>query len=183
MVYPIEDDQCLMDDIWLHNVKITEVLSESLPQFALNLWVMKIYGISDPIQVMSAILAYLGFFKINADRLCFTRNGQDIGMASWSYVKSFLDLIIPLSTGFIGCLVSLSEDSQPAWLLLVGQILAHPILLWIVQIVNRKKHIPKTKSSSRHFTVYVCTQIVIGMHIWYIFFIVSKKSTILDTNF
>ena len=172
-----------MDDIWLHNVKINEINSESLPQFSLNLWVIKIYGISDPIQVMSAILANLGFFKINADRLCFTRNGQDIGMASWGFVQSFLDLIGPLLSGFFGYLISLSEDCMPAWVLLMGPLLTHPFLFWIVQIVNHKKHSPKTKSSSRHFTVYVCTQIVIGMHIWYIFFIVSKKSTILDTNF
>ena len=117
LVYPIEDEQCIMDDIWLHNVKIMEIFSESFPQLALNLWVMKIYGISDPIQLVSATLAYFGGFKIQVDRLCLIRNSEDFGMASWSYVKSFLDFIIPWSTGFICYLIALSEDCMPAWVL------------------------------------------------------------------
>ena len=171
MVYPIEDDQCLMDDIWLHNVKITEVLSESLPQFSLNLWVIKIYGISDPIQVMSAILAYLGVAKIQVDRFCFIRNDEDVGMASWNYVKSFLDLIIPYSTGFICQLIALSEDCLPAWTLIGGALLAHPIIFWIV---NYRKDAPKTKSSSRHYSVYMYKFVILSIFTCYPFLIVSK---------
>ena len=177
-MYPIEDDQRLMDDIWLHNVKIAEVSSESCPQMALNLWVIKIYGISDPIQLVSALLAFIGVLKIAVDRLCFIRNGQDIGMVSWSYVKSLLDLIISFLTGFIGYLICLSEDCMPAWVLLMGPLLTHPFLFWIVQIVNHKKHTPKTKSTSRHYSVYACTQMIIGMLRMYTFFIVSKNQLI-----
>ena len=172
-----------MDDIWLHNVKIAEVSSESCPQMALNLWVIKIYGISDPIQLVSALLAFIGVLKIAVDRLCFIRNGQDIGMVSWIYVKSFLESIIPFSTGIIACLISLSEDCQPAWLVLMGPLLFHPIIFWIVVIVAPKKHTPKTKSSSRHIYVYSCTQMFITTLMCYTMFIVSKKSTFLDSNF
>ena len=175
LVYPIKDDQRLMDDIWLHNVKLVEVQSESSPQMALNLWVIKIYGISDPIQLLSAVLAYFGVIKIQVDRLCFIRNSENIGMASWSYVKTFLDLIIPFSNGFICYLCALSEDCFPAWLLLVGGLLAHPILFWIVSIVSPKKHTQRTKRSSRHFSVYVYTQVIITILIGYTSFIVSKN--------
>ena len=178
LVYPIEGDQRLMDDIWLHEVKSMEVLSESYPQMALNLWVIKIYGVSDPIQLVSAVLAWVGLIKIVADRYCFIRNGQDIGMASWGFVQSFLDLIGPLLSGFFGYLISLSEDCMPAWVLLMGPLLTHPFLFWIVQIVNHKKHTPKTKSTSRHYSVYACTQMIIGMLRMYTFFIVSKNQLI-----
>ena len=183
LVYPIEDEQRSMDDIWLHHVKMNEVCSESFPQSALNLWVLKIYGISDPIQIVSALLACFGLFKILVDRYFFIRNGQDIGIASWSYIKSFLDLIIPYLTGFIGYLIALSEDCMPAWSLLVAAVLAHPILYWIVRIVNHTKHTPKTKSSSRHSTVYVNTQTIIAILIWYTFFIVSKNQPSLIPTF
>ena len=184
MVYPIDDEQRLMDDIWLHNVKINEVLSESYPQLALNLWVIKIYGVSDPIQLVSAVLAWVGLIKIIADRYCFIRNGQDVGMASWSYLKSFLDLIIPLSTVFIGYLIGLSEDCIPAWLLPVAALLAHPCSIWIVSMINHnRKNTPKTKSSSRHFSVSACTKMIIAVLMGYTFFIVSKKSPFLDSNF
>ena len=143
-----------MDDIWLHNVKMCEIFSESIPQLALNLWVIKIYGISDPIQLLSALLAWIGHLKTSVDRLCFIRNGEDVGMASWNYVKSLFDLIIPFSTGFIGYLIGLSEDSQPAWSLLVAPLLTHPIISWIVSIVSHKRRTPNTKSSSIQFTVY-----------------------------
>ena len=164
-----------MDDIWLHNVKLVEVFSESFPQLTLNLWVIKIYGISDPIQLVSALLAFIGAFKINADRYCLVRNSEDFGIASWSFVKSFLDLSIPFSTGFIAYLVSLSEDCMPAWFLLVGALLVHPIISGIVGIVNHKKHTPKTKSSSRHFTIRSCTVMIISILIGYTFFIVSEN--------
>ena len=131
-----------MDDIWLHNVKLVEVDSESFPQLALNLWVLKVYGVSDPIQLLSAILAFLGFFKISVDRLCFIRNGLDTGIASWNYIKSFLDLIIPFSTAFIFYLCLLSEDCITAWLLLGGPLLAHPVLALAICLLieNSDRH-------------------------------------------
>ena len=178
LVYPIEDEQCLMDDIWLHNVKLMEVSSESYPQMALNLWVIKIYGVSDPIQLVSAILAFLGLVKIQVDRLCFIRNNEDFGMASWTYAKSFLDWIIPFSTAFIEHLMSLSADCIPSWILLIGPSLSHPILFWISSLVYQKKHTPKTKSSTRHFSVSGYTMVMIILFIGYTFFIVSKKNTI-----
>ena len=177
-MYPIEDDQCLMDDIWLHNVKMLEVNSESTPQMALNLWVIKIYGISDPIQLLSALLALIGVFKIQVDRYCFIRNGEDFGIASWTYVKSFLDLIMPFLTSFIGYLIGLSEDCIPAWLLLVAALLGHPILFLIVH----KKHTPKTKRSSSHYTVLSNTQMIIGILGSYTFLIVSKNQLFLILN-
>ena len=182
-MYPIEDDQRLMDDIWLQNIKLNEIFSESAPQFALNLWVIKIYGVSDPIQLVSATLAYFGGFKIQVDRLCLIRNSEDFGMASWSYVKSFLDSIIPWSTVFIFYLILLSEDCMPAWSVLLGALQAHPIISWTVGIAIHKKHTPKTKSTSRHFTVLSNTLMIISTLIGYTFFFVSTKSTFLDTNF
>ena len=172
-----------MDDIWLHNVKLYEIFSESGPQLALNLWAIKIYGVSDPIQLVSALLAYFGVFKISVDRLCFIRNSEDFGIASLSYVKSFLDVIIPFSTVFICYLIALSEDCLPAWLLLVGPLLAHPILFQIVTIVNHKKHTQKSKSSSGHFSVYVYTMAIIATFIGYAFFIVSEHQPFFMPNF
>ena len=154
-----------MDDIWLHNLKLVEVLSESYAQMALNLWVIKTYGMSDPIQLLSFLLAYFGLIKIHADRYCFIRNGEDFGMASWSYINSFLDLIIPYLTGFIRCLIGLSEDCIPAWLLLGVSLQIHPILSWIVSTF-RKKHISNTNISSRHFTVRAYTLMIISIFVW-----------------
>ena len=172
-----------MDDIWLHNVKVVEIFSESFPQFALNIWVIKVYGVSDLIQLLSALLALIGLLKIQVDRLCLIRDGEEFGMASWSYVKSFLDLSIPWLTGFIFNLIGLSEDCMPAWLLLAGPFLAHPIISWISLIFNHKKHTPKTKSSLRHYSVYAYTLQIISIFIGYTFFTVSKKSSFLVTNF
>ena len=171
-MYPIEEEQLLMDDIWLHNVKLYEVISESFPQLALNLWVIKIHGISDPVQLLSAVLAYLSFFKIQVDRYCSLRNSEDFGKASWSWVKSFLVLSIPLSTGFICYLITLSEDCMPAWILLVGALMAHPVRHWIVN------HI-KPKRSSRQHTVSSNTLMIISILGDYSMFLVSKKSTFL----
>ena len=160
-----------------------------MPQMALNLWVVKIYGISDPIQLLSTILAYLGFSKIVADRLCFIRNGADLGMASWSFVKTFFDGSIPIYTGLIGLLLALSENCMPAWTLLLGSLGCHPtlILLGHRKIFSKKtKDVVSSKakkSSSKHYTDDFNKTIAFLQLLLYILLMVSKILFFSDMNF
>ena len=182
MVYPIEDEKYLLDDIWLHSVKLYEFMSESMPQLALNLWVIKIYGISDPIQLLSFFLAWFGLIKIQADRYCFIRNSEDLGIGSWNFVKSFLDVSIPVSSAFICFLLCLSEDCMPAWFLLIASLAAHPIQRWIGPLCQKftfkkAKDIasPNAKSTSRHSTIQLNVKMIVSIPIAYIVLTVSKK--------
>lgn len=183
----MEDEQHLSNDIWLHSVKLYECLSESMPQLALNLWVIKVYGISDPIQLLSALTAWFGLIKVQADRYCFIRNRENSEMASWSFAKSFFDVSIPVSSAFISFIMILSEDCLPAWVLLVGSLNAHPLLRWIVYHSFKNKEakdvvVPKAKNSSRHSTVHLNTTVMASLPISYIALAVSKKLTFSDIN-
>ena len=184
--YPIEDEKCLMDDIWLHSVKFYEVSSESQPQMALNLWVIKIYGISDPIQLLGVLTAWFGLIKVQADRYSLIRNRENFETASWSLAKSFFDVSIPVSSTFIGLLMHLSEDCTPAWFLLVASLAAHPLMRWIVYGKLKYKEaqengvVPKAKNSSRHSTVGLNAVVLFSTPLSYSVLAVSKRSTVSD---
>ena len=170
-----------MDDIWLHNVKINEVLSESYPQLGLNLWVIKIYGISDPIQILSAFLTWFGLGKTLADTYCVIRNGKGLGKASWIYVKTLFDVSIPTITTITSYVLVLSEDCMPAWFLLLASLGAHPVLRWIVyrKSLHKDEVITEAKSGSRHATVEFNTTLIILILLGHIPLIVSKRLSLM----
>ena len=78
----------------MHAIKGLEVFSESAPQLLLNLWIIKQYGVTDPIQIICAILSYVSLYKTLAERVSFIINGQDLGIFSMTFLKSIANLSV-----------------------------------------------------------------------------------------
>ena len=78
----------------MHDIKIMEIFSESVPQLSLNLWIIKQYGVSDPFQVISAILSFVSLHKSLAEREAFIIKGQDPSILSMAFIKSLANIMV-----------------------------------------------------------------------------------------
>ena len=108
------EEESLMNDIFLNNVKTHEALSESTIQLALNGLIMNEYEVKDRLQLYSAIISMISMFKCMVDRYSFIRNGQDLGMISFEFIKAVLYLTPPLASVFIFELISWSNNQFPS---------------------------------------------------------------------
>ena len=164
----------------MNAIKHAELNSEAIPQLALNLWVIKQFGVKDPIQIISAILSWIGALKHYSDRTSFIRNGEDLGIASWSFAKALVNLIIPSMTQFIALMLYLCEPCIPLWWTLWSFLFAHPTMGWLMAN-NFKIFHSKLKCShklvldvgSLNIFGYCCILMVESIIIYYVFFVVS----------
>ena len=113
-----------------------EVFTESVPQLSLNLWTIKQYGVTDPIQVISAILSYFSLLKTLAERVALIINGQDLGILSMTFLKSIANLSIVFFSNLINLVFIMSEDAIPAWYILPISLGSHSGL---ARIIHPKK--------------------------------------------
>ena len=116
----------------MHEIKNLEVFTESVPQLSLNLWIIKQYGVTDPIQVISAILSYVSLYKTLAERVSFIINGKDLGIFSMTFLKSIANLSVMFFSLLIILLFVMSEDAIPPWYLLPISLGSHSGLAWII---------------------------------------------------
>ena len=150
-MYPIEDITT-KHDIFVHTVKTIEVVSESLPQLAMNLWIIKNYGITDNIQIMSGVLSIITFFKSLADKMSFIIHGKDVGILSMTFLKCWADLLIAFISVCTLSLHILSDDNIPPWLILVTFLLAHPVVAWITNPKIMCFKLAKPENGKNHYT-------------------------------
>lgn len=143
--FVVTEQENLMRDIYLSNVKTIETMSEATLQLALNGMVMKEfgieyeewYGIEYSIQVISAALSIISIYKCLADRFSFINNGKDLGPVSKDFLKGMVDLAIPILTYFLLMIVTWSAPRIPSEYSLTLVIIIHPIVAFSFILLDR----------------------------------------------
>ena len=158
----------------MHAIKSLEAFTESAPQLALNLWIIKQYGVTDPIQVISAILSFVSLCKTFVDRASFSINGQDLGILSKTFLKSVANWIVTILSALILLLFVMSEDVIPPWCLLLMSFGTHPVQGWIINPKKMCFKLPKllAENGKNRFTFYANVGLTL---IYCILYAVSKS--------
>ena len=131
-IFKEEQVEELINDIYLSNVKTFESLSESTLQLGFNGYVMKEFGVKDPlVQFGSASLSMLSIFRSMAARYAFIQYNKDPGF-SRNFFKALAILFFPTSTLFIFQLLSWTDKSMMSLLGMCQMIAFHPILLTFI---------------------------------------------------
>ena len=131
-----QSEDSLKNDIFINNVKTNEVLSEATIQLALNGMVMSEFGISDKIQVISAMLSMFSIFKCLVDRYAFIRLGKDNGLFSFEFYKAIFDLFPLLASLFMLELLAWSDDTVPPYVSFVLVFPLHTFWLGIQYLIS-----------------------------------------------
>ena len=150
----------------MHAIKGLEVFSESAPQLLLNLWIIKQYGVTDPIQVISAILSCVSRYKTIAERISFIINGQDLGILSMTFLKSIANLIVVFFSNLIFLVYVMSEDTIPAWYIFAFSLGDHPVLAWIWKMCFK---FPKllAENGKNNLTLYLNGTLILAYCVTY----------------
>ena len=78
------------DDVYLHNVKTYEALTESAFQITILFLLLLLQGMDDVIVLVSASISFLTLIKSNASRLATVRSNTEVGILSWNFGKGCL---------------------------------------------------------------------------------------------
>ena len=155
-------------------IKIAEILSESIPQLALNLWTIRTYGIQDPIQIISAILSLISYFKGHTELIACIINGENRGIACWTFIKTFGDLSISFFCTSISFLLYLSESCLPSWGIFVTMVSYHPVAGWLCLATSNNPRLSwLSKLGTSPSTHHVDFFLISTFTVYYIYFIVS----------
>lgn len=140
----LSEEETLMHEIYLSNVKTIETMSEATIQLALNGMVMKEFGlefeelcgIKYSIQAISAALSMISIYKCLVDRFSFIRNDGDKGPVSKEFLKAMGDLAIPILTIFSVMLFTWSDTTMTPELSFVIMMFLHPMMAFIFMLLD-----------------------------------------------
>ena len=84
------DETEAQDEIYLHNVKTYEALTESAFQLDLTFWVSLFVGIDDLVILVSASISFVTLTKCLASRLAAVRSNKEVNIFSLAFGKGCL---------------------------------------------------------------------------------------------
>ena len=141
MIGYIVSDECeAQDNVYLHNVKTYEGLTESAFQLDITFWMMYVYGIDELVVFFSATISFITMSKCLADRLATVRCNKEVEIFSWEFAKAFFDTIVV----FLLCILGLmfltisGEGAIPGnFAMVLMVVLGHPCS-WFVPMFSMK---------------------------------------------
>ena len=78
------------DDVYLHNVKTYEALTESAFQLDILFLLLELQGMDDVFVLVSASISFLTLTKCLASRLATVRTDTEVEVLSWNFGKGCL---------------------------------------------------------------------------------------------
>ena len=101
-----------MDDLYINNFKMVDLVTETIFQSSLSIWVLKSYGYEDRIQLISLSFSYISQYKSYVDRFAFTRYHNATLCQILGTWTEWLFLIL---TDLVIILEHVSNESTPPW--------------------------------------------------------------------
>ena len=111
--YMIIDEREAQDEMYLHNIKTFEALTESAFQLDITVMIAYAQGVNDIFVLVSASISFITLSKCLASRLAAVRRNKEVEVLSWSFGKAFLDTIIVFVFGILGSIfITLSGEGH-----------------------------------------------------------------------
>ena len=88
--YIVNDEREVQDEIYLHNIKTFEGITESAFQLQLTNLICLIQGIDDIFILVSSSISFITLAKCLASRLASVRSNKEVEVLSWSFGKGCL---------------------------------------------------------------------------------------------
>ena len=101
-----------MDDLYINNFKMVDLVTETIFQSSLSIWVLKSYGYEDKIQLISLGFSYISQYKSYVDRFAFTRYHNATLCQIFGTWTEWLFLIL---TDLVITFFEVSDESTPPW--------------------------------------------------------------------
>ena len=108
-----------MDNHYISNLKFINPATETGFQYFLNAWVLKSYGVEDPIQLISLGLSYTCLWKALVDRVVFKRYRNP---TTCQILGAWTEILIIFLSSVVMTLAGFADESTPPWISFVSFI-------------------------------------------------------------